>query len=377
MIRAWLSPLRGTSTSACVRSLGDELGGDEPVIDEDVARADELEPSHRDQTGVAGPGADEVDAHPSSSRTSAGEVVAGGPRRSGDAPSPRAAARGGARPARACSGLHELCDVVAQPLCECRRSTAGRDRDRDRVLPVHGGEDEGAELRYVDDVAEKPAGLGVGGRRAGSAPCRRWRRRRDNARPGPTCGSAVGRAAPASAASSGTTSGATTVTSAPQSRRPETFSSATRPAAHDENAAAVQVDAGDIVALLGHVTRRPRPATRRCGRAEPSARRRPRRARAGTSPARRPSMRSDSSERSPSSAERRRHRACALDETRAAREACGRAEARPARRRDRRALELFRSGAPSSSTRLEPLRPHLPRACPARCDAASAASRSR
>ena len=52
------------------RSLGDELGGDEPVVDEHVAGADELQPPDGDQPGIAGARADEVDAHPSSSRTS-------------------------------------------------------------------------------------------------------------------------------------------------------------------------------------------------------------------------------------------------------------------------------------------------------------------
>ena len=51
------------------RGLGDELGSDEPVVDEHVARTDELEAAGRDQARIAGPGADEVDGHPSSSRT--------------------------------------------------------------------------------------------------------------------------------------------------------------------------------------------------------------------------------------------------------------------------------------------------------------------
>ncbi len=56
-------------TSAPDGSLGDELGSDQPIVDEHVARADELEAAGRDQAGVARPGADEVDGHPSSSRT--------------------------------------------------------------------------------------------------------------------------------------------------------------------------------------------------------------------------------------------------------------------------------------------------------------------
>ena len=68
MTAAWSSPSR-QMTSAPGGSLGDELGSDQPVVDEHVARADELEAASGDQAGVAGPGADEVDGHPSSSRT--------------------------------------------------------------------------------------------------------------------------------------------------------------------------------------------------------------------------------------------------------------------------------------------------------------------
>ena len=35
------------------RRLGDELARDEPVVDEHLARAHELEPAHRDQAGIA------------------------------------------------------------------------------------------------------------------------------------------------------------------------------------------------------------------------------------------------------------------------------------------------------------------------------------
>ena len=52
------------------RRLVDELGGDEAVVDERVAGADELEAAHGDQAGVAGAGADERDGHPSASATS-------------------------------------------------------------------------------------------------------------------------------------------------------------------------------------------------------------------------------------------------------------------------------------------------------------------
>ena len=51
--------------------LGDELRGDERVVDERVARADELEPAGGDQAGVAGAGADEADASSERSSTSA------------------------------------------------------------------------------------------------------------------------------------------------------------------------------------------------------------------------------------------------------------------------------------------------------------------
>ena len=51
-------------------SLGHQLGGDEPVVDERIATADELEPARGDQTRVAGAGADEPDGHESASATS-------------------------------------------------------------------------------------------------------------------------------------------------------------------------------------------------------------------------------------------------------------------------------------------------------------------
>ena len=65
---AWSSPSR-QRTSAPDGRFGDELGSDEPVVDEHVAGTDELEAAGRDQARIAGPGADEVDGHPSSSRT--------------------------------------------------------------------------------------------------------------------------------------------------------------------------------------------------------------------------------------------------------------------------------------------------------------------
>src|SRR5207249_6864024 len=46
-------------------------------------------------------------------------------------------------------------------LRERGRGAAGRDGDRERALPVDGGEDERAELGHVDDVAEHPARLRV------------------------------------------------------------------------------------------------------------------------------------------------------------------------------------------------------------------------
>jgi hypothetical protein len=51
-------------------SFGDELGCDEPVVDERIATAHELEPARGDQARVAGAGADEPDGHESASATS-------------------------------------------------------------------------------------------------------------------------------------------------------------------------------------------------------------------------------------------------------------------------------------------------------------------
>jgi hypothetical protein len=94
---------------------------------------------------------------------------------------------------------------------------------------VQRREDEGAELGHVDHVAEERACLGVGedGRVDG-----RVVRRGDDEVAAVEIGAPV--RAPQHldrrAAISGETSGATTVTAAPQSRSPRTFSCATRPA---------------------------------------------------------------------------------------------------------------------------------------------------
>src|SRR2546423_8338557 len=48
-------------------------------------------------------------------------------------------------------------EAVAQPLRERRRRAGGRYGDGDVAAPVQGGQDEGAQLRDVLDVAEDPA----------------------------------------------------------------------------------------------------------------------------------------------------------------------------------------------------------------------------
>ena len=58
----------GDAQRVC-RSLVDELRGDEPVVDDRVARPEPLETANGDQPGVAGPGSHEGDRHPSRSRT--------------------------------------------------------------------------------------------------------------------------------------------------------------------------------------------------------------------------------------------------------------------------------------------------------------------
>ena len=58
-------------------------------------------------------------------------------------------------------GAHDRGDLVAEMLGQCRRCAAGRHRHGDRLVSVDGGEDEGAQLRYIDDVAEKRPRLGV------------------------------------------------------------------------------------------------------------------------------------------------------------------------------------------------------------------------
>src|SRR5690348_18256332 len=52
--------------------------------------------------------------------------------------------------------------AVAQPLREGGRRTRRRDRDGDVAAPVQSGEDEGAELGDVLDVAEDPPGARIG-----------------------------------------------------------------------------------------------------------------------------------------------------------------------------------------------------------------------
>ena len=55
----------------CVRGrLGHELRGHEPVVDERIAIANEFQPARRDQTGVAGAGADKPDGQERASDTS-------------------------------------------------------------------------------------------------------------------------------------------------------------------------------------------------------------------------------------------------------------------------------------------------------------------
>ena len=127
-------------------------------------------------------------------------------------------------------GPDDLGDLVAKPLRERRRRAAGRDRDGDRILAVQRGQDEGAELGDVDDVAEERAGLGVGedapvDGRVGRGGDDEVAAVEVGAAGTGGCSSSTG-----SAATSGATSGATTVTTAPQSSRPLTFSCATRPA---------------------------------------------------------------------------------------------------------------------------------------------------
>ena len=63
-------PVARDSRSA--RRLRDEPGGDEAVVDQDLARADELQGAHRHQAGVAGAGAYDRDAHTRSSAGRAG-----------------------------------------------------------------------------------------------------------------------------------------------------------------------------------------------------------------------------------------------------------------------------------------------------------------
>jgi len=53
-----------------LRRLGNELGRDEGVVDHRVAGAKAGQAADRDQLGVAGAGADEVDRHPSACFTS-------------------------------------------------------------------------------------------------------------------------------------------------------------------------------------------------------------------------------------------------------------------------------------------------------------------
>ena len=78
-------------------ALAHEVGRDEPVVDEDLARADELERPHRDEPRVARPRAD--DRHPPHARASSDDAAGssrGGPRRSAARASPTGGAPAGA-----------------------------------------------------------------------------------------------------------------------------------------------------------------------------------------------------------------------------------------------------------------------------------------
>jgi hypothetical protein len=52
------------------RRLRDELGRDEPVVDEHLGGAHAVEPADGDQAGIAGASADQGDTHPSARSTS-------------------------------------------------------------------------------------------------------------------------------------------------------------------------------------------------------------------------------------------------------------------------------------------------------------------
>lgn len=51
------------------RRLGNQLRRDEPVVEQDLAAADELEPTHGYEAGIARTGADERDRHGKTSLT--------------------------------------------------------------------------------------------------------------------------------------------------------------------------------------------------------------------------------------------------------------------------------------------------------------------
>ena len=270
-------PTSSSLTAACVerrraqmservrRGLGDELGSDEAVVDEHVAAADELEPARRDQARVARAGADEV-------RRSCERLLRRGRRSSRAAP--RRSAKCCLRPG----------PQLAQPRGERRRARAGRPAaisSRSRCASageappvetataigscaVHGREDEASRAR-----ARRRRCRGARGpRRRRRRPvdgCRRTSpRRRGSGRRGRSAGTPRRSTSTGSAASSGETSGATTVTARPAVEQPAHLLERDPAAADDEHTAAVEVEAGHVVALLGPLRRRSTRVGRRC-----------------------------------------------------------------------------------------------------------------
>ena len=130
---SWSMPSREIR-SASVGRLLDELLGDERVVDEHVARADELEPAGGDQARVARARRRRGGRSPERLLHEAGEVLA--PllvrREVRLRPGPQLAQRRRARRARAARPR----DLVPQPLRQRGRGAAGRDGDRDRLLAV-------------------------------------------------------------------------------------------------------------------------------------------------------------------------------------------------------------------------------------------------
>ncbi len=167
---------------------GEDLGGDEPVMDDGIRRAEQALGVEGEELGIAGTGADEIDdpllgralhrllerrfrrlflpgedeIGESSGEQAFEETPAGGGWHQGPEPCPRPLERAGERPeAGGKAGLEFGAEVAG----EQGRGARGADRDRKRGAIDDGGPVEGREIGPIDDVDGDAPRLGRLGKR--------------------------------------------------------------------------------------------------------------------------------------------------------------------------------------------------------------------